>query len=130
MTALVGGHLDAAALTTEFIPFVQSGEARLLVSLGSTRLKSFPEIPTTAEMGYPVSLKGGIGIFGPKGLPSPISAKLLEAFKESIKDKSFIRSMEMLELAIDSMAGAELDTFLRTRFDETGQIVKELSPKQ
>jgi tripartite-type tricarboxylate transporter receptor subunit TctC len=129
MTALVGGHLDAAALTTEFIPFVQSGDARLLASLGSTRLKAFPEIPTTAEMGYSLSLKGGLGIFGPKGLPAPIGTKLLTAFKESLKDKSFIRSVEMLEITPDSMAGAEFESFLRTQFEETGQVVKELSPK-
>jgi tripartite-type tricarboxylate transporter receptor subunit TctC len=127
MTALLGGHIDAAFIPPEFKPHVQSGELRMLAALTPKRLKSFPDVPTVKELGYPVVLENGMGILAPAGLPEVIRAKLQESFKEATKDKDFMETMEKLELIVEYMPGIELEGLLKKKYDEAGKTMRDLA---
>jgi len=126
VTALLGGHLDVGFHTGECKPFVEAGELRMLAALSNKRWRSFPDIPTIQELGYPVAAEAGLSILAPAGLPAPIRTKLQESFREAMKDKGFNDTMEKMELVVDYMPGAELEAHLRKSFEEIGRAVKEL----
>ena len=126
MTAVLGGHVDIGVTAGECKPFVESGEVRMLASLNTKRWKSFPDVPTVQELGYPVAAESGLAISGPAGLPTAIRTKLQESFKEAMKDKDFLETMKNFELIVDYMPGPELEAFYRKKFEETGQTVKSL----
>jgi len=53
LQALLGGHVDSAAETSAFMPFVKEGKMRLIVSWSGQRLANADEVPTLKEMGMP-----------------------------------------------------------------------------
>lgn len=126
ITALLGGHIDVH-LGTGVTSHIISGELRMLAALNNKRWKSFPDIPTVQELGYPVACENAQGIFAPPGLPEPIRMKLQEAFREAMKDEVFIKTMERLDLIIDYMPGAKVEAFLKERFEMNREMVKGLS---
>jgi tripartite-type tricarboxylate transporter receptor subunit TctC len=78
LTDTIASHTDlyfssiAAAL-----PYVKSGRLRALAVTTPKRLLSAPDIPTVAESGVPgYEAITWHGLIGPKGLPSPIVARI------------------------------------------------------
>lgn len=58
------------------MPFVQNGTVRLLATPGRTRAAIAPEVPTTAEAGYPdLWVEGFLGVFGWRGMPDEMREK-------------------------------------------------------
>lgn len=53
---------------------------KIIAVMGDERVPSIPDVPTFKELGHP-NLVGGtwFGLFGPRGLPEPVTAKLRAA---------------------------------------------------
>jgi tripartite-type tricarboxylate transporter receptor subunit TctC len=59
------------------LPHIQAGKLRPLTVAAETRAKALPEVPTTAESGYPKLLASfWSGVLAPPGTPKPIVDKL------------------------------------------------------
>jgi tripartite-type tricarboxylate transporter receptor subunit TctC len=53
--------------------YVRSGKMRLIAVIDSQRVPSFPDVPTLSEtLPNMQRLEGGLGFFGPAGLPRPV----------------------------------------------------------
>ena len=98
----------------------------MLAALNNRRWKSFPDIPTVQEMGYPAAAENALTILGPANLPTQVLLKLREGFREAMKDKDFIDTMNKLDLITDYIAGPEVEVLLRKKFEEVGKTVKDL----
>jgi tripartite-type tricarboxylate transporter receptor subunit TctC len=83
---LLGGHIqfmnaDLAVL----LPQVTSGKARAIVLFGAERTPLLPDLPTSAELGYPsMMVENFYGILAPAGTPADTVAKLEKAVLESV----------------------------------------------
>ena len=87
---------------------VKSGQMIPLAVMDKERSKFYPEVPTTAEQGYPGLISGSArGIIGPKDIPEPILMKLQSVFKKAMKDPEHIDKMEKAGLGIKIMIGDE-----------------------
>ncbi|MFO8080217.1 MAG: tripartite tricarboxylate transporter substrate-binding protein, partial [Armatimonadota bacterium] len=54
-TALLGGHIDAAAFNaSEAVQFVESDQVRVLAVMAEERYQDLPNVPTFQELGYDV----------------------------------------------------------------------------
>jgi tripartite-type tricarboxylate transporter receptor subunit TctC len=53
-------------------PFYKSGELKVLASTSPQRLKSFPDVPTLTERGFPLTPFGWLGVCAGAGTPKPI----------------------------------------------------------
>lgn len=53
-------------------PFYKSGELKVLATTSPQRLKSFPDVPTLTERGFPLTPFGWIGVCAGAGTPKPI----------------------------------------------------------
>ncbi len=80
---LAGGHVKFGA--GNIVSAKGAIEANLIRLLATTTVRdpNFPNVPTTAELGYPaINYLGWIGFSGPPKVPSPISDMWNKALKE------------------------------------------------
>lgn len=68
-------------------PLEKEGTARVLAVSSAERLPLMPDVPTTAELGFPAVVAGGtVGIWAPAGTPPAIVAKLNEAVGSALAE--------------------------------------------
>ncbi|MGH8810214.1 MAG: Bug family tripartite tricarboxylate transporter substrate binding protein, partial [Noviherbaspirillum sp.] len=68
LTDMQGGVLKIAFVDiTTAVPLVKSGKIRPLGITGKHRAPAFPDVPTMAEQGFPMTNEGWYGLFVPKG---------------------------------------------------------------
>jgi tripartite-type tricarboxylate transporter receptor subunit TctC len=53
-------------------PYYKSGQLKVLAATSPQRLKSFPEVPSLTELGYPLTPYGWLGVCAGAGTPKPI----------------------------------------------------------
>lgn len=69
------------------LPQHRAGKLRILATQGPARAAALPEVPTTAEAGYPQFRSvTWFGLFAPKGTPEPIQQGIVAALREAVKD--------------------------------------------
>jgi tripartite-type tricarboxylate transporter receptor subunit TctC len=102
---LMGGTVDVGAgFAAGFLPGVQSGKLKFIVALADKRASTLPDIPTTAESGYPqIKLGGWFILFAPKGTPPEIIDRLnaeVNAYLSSEEGKK-----QMADFGYDTIGG-------------------------
>ena len=76
------------------LPFAKSGQLKVMAVTTPSRLAALPDVPTTAEAGFPnYSVTNWHGIIGPKGIPPDIVAKLNKAINESLQAPGMSKGM-------------------------------------
>ncbi len=89
ITALLGGQVDVLFDTVSAVlGQVQSGQLKALAVTGRNRFPAVPDVPAAIESGvlpgYDVAT--WYGVFGPRGLPPAVVAKLNTTLNQSIAD--------------------------------------------
>jgi tripartite-type tricarboxylate transporter receptor subunit TctC len=81
MTDLLGGQIQMlVADVPVLLPQIKSGAIKALAITSSTRISALPDVPTTAEMGYPhVVSDNWYGLVAPAGVPADILDRLRHA---------------------------------------------------
>ena len=115
MTDLLGGRLDLIFDYSIVVkPQIEAGKLRPLASTGSVRLTSHPDVPTTAELGYPgVQFTAWATIVGPAGMPQPVVDKMAKAFNEALKDPTVVKYHDDQGVTLmPDVAGTQLRDFI------------------
>ncbi len=86
ITALLGGHVEAVALTVGALnSHLRSGAMKGIVV--SNKSPQFPEIPTMAELGYRQNLLGAwMAFYAPAGVPAEVTKALVPAIEKVARD--------------------------------------------
>jgi tripartite-type tricarboxylate transporter receptor subunit TctC len=107
------------------LPFINEGNVRPLVVSTSKRISLMPNVPTTAEAGYP-DVQGGawLALIGPAKLPPEIVAKLANALSTALKDEKTQATLQTLGTELDPSTPEEMRAILRRDIDRWGEIVK------
>jgi tripartite-type tricarboxylate transporter receptor subunit TctC len=96
---------------------VQSGKLKGLAVTGKSRHPGMPNVPTTAEAGFPsFQLESWVALYAPAGTPALVVAKLTESVKQSlalpeVKDRADNAGIELRYLtptAMDALLKKEL----------------------
>jgi tripartite-type tricarboxylate transporter receptor subunit TctC len=102
---------------------VQSGQLKAIAVTGKERFPIVPDVPAAAESGvvpgYDVTT--WYGVFGPRGLPPEIVAKLNKVLTESIKDPAVA---ERLTKAGVTVQGSTPEAFGKFMADELARWSK------
>src|SRR5919112_972856 len=101
LTDLVGGQVDFMCdQTTNTSGQITAGKVKAYAVTTPERVKSLPDLPTTAEAGLP-QLKVSVwhGLYVPKGTPQEVVQKLSEALKAALADQGVIDQMAKLGTA-------------------------------
>jgi tripartite-type tricarboxylate transporter receptor subunit TctC len=87
LAAILAGEVQIIAdSSTTVLSNIQAGRVRPLAVPLRERFSKLPDVPTTAEVGFPKMLAPfWLGVVAPAGTPPPIIDKLNAAFRESLK---------------------------------------------
>ncbi len=98
LQALLAGHVQSAAETSGWVPYVESGKMRLLAVWGEKRMPRFPNVPTLKESGINLVQSSPWGLAAPAGTPAAIVAKLHMAFKEAMEQSNFREALARYDM--------------------------------
>ncbi|MEW6665324.1 MAG: tripartite tricarboxylate transporter substrate binding protein [Thermodesulfobacteriota bacterium] len=124
VTALLGGHVQACVQGPEWIPHVESGELRLLLTFGEERPRAFNKVPCMKELGY-TGHPSPLGIVGPAGIPKVVVDKLDNAFKVSLKDPEAQKAFDSLHAPVMYMNSADYTAWARKTYEFYTDLVKK-----
>lgn len=86
LTALITGEVDLAISDPAgFLPFLKTGQVRLIAATSTKRMPSFPEIPTFAEKDVDLTLETWNGMFTRKGTSPEVNATLSRLLHSSLQ---------------------------------------------
>ena len=130
-TDLVGGQVDCAIQgVVAVIPFVKSGQVRVLAWTGAKRNPLFPDIPTLHEAGVTgYQFQSWTALFGSAGLPRDIVTRLNAEIRKAavapeLRERWTANGME----AID-MSPEQIERLIRTESDQMARLVRDTGMK-
>ena len=124
--ALIGGEVDEVVLAVApALPLIRAGRIRPLAVLSEKRVATLPDVPTSAEAGYPnIRISIWYGLFAPAGTPREIIAHLYRETEKALKDPELLQRMS--NAGMDPWLGSpeEMGALLKsemTRFAKLAQ---------
>jgi tripartite-type tricarboxylate transporter receptor subunit TctC len=127
IAAVAGRQVDVLFDTVSaLIGQVQSGQLKALAVTGKDRFPAVPDVPTALSSGlvpgYDVTT--WYGVFGPRGLPPAVVAKLNGALADILKDKAVRERLATAGVVVQGSTPAEFGTFMTSEF-KRWNIVRE-----
>ena len=134
MTAMLGGQVDLMILqSAAALPQARAGKLKILANLSPRRSKVSPDLPTSDESGVPgLYAAGWFGLFGPRGLPKEVVAKLNGAMVAALADPKV--QARLADLGLD-LASREQQSpegcaaFLKAEMDKWWPVIKAANIK-
>ena len=130
MNDLMGGQVDLMCdQTTNTTSQIKSGKIKVFGVTSTKRVPSLPDVPTLDEQG----LKGfevGIwhALYGPKGMPKPVTDKLVAALQDTVKDEAVKKRFADLGATTyppEKATPAALQAHLKSEIDKWGPLIKK-----
>lgn len=104
---------------------VRQGLLRPLAATTPRRIAAYPDLPTTAEAGFPgLVISTWYGVWAPPRMPAPIAEKMQRAVAVAVQDPEV--KARMATLGADPVADTPTDfaAFCRSEFEKFGAIVR------
>ena len=129
LSDVLGGRIDVYCdPATGPTPHIQAGRTKGYAVTTKTRLKTLPNLPTTAEAGFPkIEVSTWYGLYAPRGTPKPIIDRLVTALQFALKDQNVISrfaELSMEPVSEDRATPAALDSHLRAEVAKWAPIIK------
>jgi tripartite-type tricarboxylate transporter receptor subunit TctC len=131
LAAAVAGEVQIIAdPATSSLPHIQSGNLRALAIAGAERFSKLPDVPTTAEAGYPkLQAPFWLGVVAPAGTPAAIIDKLNAAFRDSLAQPQTRARLATLGAEIKIGTPAEFGKLLANELAQWTAVVKAANIK-
>ena len=131
MPDLLAGRVQAMSMALGSArPYLKDGRLRPLAAGAKQRLRSLPEVPTSAEAGVPGwEMSAWFGLFAPRGTPPEIVRLLNEKLQAVLEDPK--TSQRLLEAGADPIGGSSESFAGRYRADHRmwGEFIRETGIK-
>lgn len=123
---LLGGQVDLTFGTAPpFMPHIAAGKLRVLAVTGKERLPSLPDVPTTAEAGYPgVNATSWFALFAPAAVPKGVVDKLAADLKKVVEDPAFRKKAQEQGAAADYLGPQPLAARVKADFAGWADVIK------
>jgi len=130
-TDLLGGQIPVGIdVITAFVPLVKGGQVKGLAVTSAKRSPLLPDVPTTAEAGYPkLRIDNYFGVSGPAGLPKDVTDKLYAALAEVLTMPSVLKKLEENGIIYSKMTQAEYAALVASQIAEWAPIIKASGTK-
>ena len=101
VTDMISNNVNMAFTgITAALPHYKAGTLKILATQGPKRAAALPDVPTTAEAGYPqFQSVTWFGLFAPKGTPANVTQGIVAALHDAVKDAEVQKTI--------ALAGAE-----------------------
>jgi tripartite-type tricarboxylate transporter receptor subunit TctC len=127
---VIGGQIPIIipAMTSQVLEFHRTGKLRLLAITNPTRLPAGPEISTAVEAGVPgLVTQQVLGIFSPAGVPKDVLAKIEEANRAAMADKTYTQSLiDAAVIPVTDWTPAKFNAFMTAEVVRWTPLVKKI----
>ena len=112
-------HVGIFAVPT-LMPHVQTGAVRLLVVTSSARIAAAPDVPTSAEAGYPLlSVDSKVGFYAWRDIPTTLRDRISEDVRRALDDPALAQRLLAMGLTV---APGDAEAFSRALERQRGQV--------
>lgn len=126
LAGVVGGEVQLTAGSAGVAgKLIEAGKVKPLAIAAAKRSTRFPDVPTTAEQGFPY-LRAAIlhGLFAPTGTPSNIVEKLGNDVRAALKSQSLAAKLTSMGFEVVPTTGEEVMARLREETQRIGEVVE------
>ena len=125
---VMGGHVTVGFMNVSQVEAqVKSGEMRALAVMADKRSDKLPDVPCTAELGYPTMVSDSSrGLAAAKGMPAEAIAELREMVTKTIADPEFQEAAKE-SLIINEMDADKYKDYL-VRLQKATDLAFEVAP--
>jgi len=129
MQAMLGGQVDLMVLqAAAALPQARAGAVKIIANLSPKRSAAIPDVPTSDESGIPgLYAAGWFGLFGPKGMPKQVVARINAAMVEALADPALKARFSDLGLDVaprELQAAEGLAAFHQAEIEKWWPIIK------
>lgn len=128
-TALLGGHVKAHFGSGSHLPFLYSGQFRMLAAYSPKRQKKFADVPTLKELGYDLPQSRTHLLLAPKGVPAPILKKLEGAFGKAAGHRAYKRFVGRLYLDHDFRNTEAITALVKAEYKQWDEVLEQVGLK-
>jgi tripartite-type tricarboxylate transporter receptor subunit TctC len=131
VTALLAGEIPLAFETMLALqPHVRAGTLRALAVASPRRSAIMPEIPTTAEAGFPsLVADNSYALFAPAGTPAPILAQLHDATVAALALQEVRDQLREQGAEVVGNSAAELATYVAAEIPKWAALARQAGVK-
>jgi tripartite-type tricarboxylate transporter receptor subunit TctC len=129
ITIMLGGHVTAASQTTDWKPYVNSNQARLLALYTAKRIPEYPNTPTLVELGWNIVAPSVYSIVGPANMPKERVQKLHDAFRAAMSEQGYIDLLKKVDLQYEYSDPAGLEKLIISIDQLSSKALKNI-PKE
>jgi tripartite-type tricarboxylate transporter receptor subunit TctC len=129
MNDLLAGQIDMMFPSIpDALPMLQAGQIRPVAVMADKRSPLLPDVPTTAELGYP-ALQSAIwsALYTTTGTPKPVVDKLCNELVRIVESPAFKARFEAMGFEVRSSTPQELANFAASETRRWGDIIKALN---
>jgi tripartite-type tricarboxylate transporter receptor subunit TctC len=128
ITALMGGFVDVVIIGVQAAAAgLDTGDLKILAILGDNRSARVPNVPTAKEQGFDVVYTTWVGLYGPKGLPQEVKAKLEAAVKAGVEGKGYTDFTAAKGLEKKYRNSADFTAFVQSQYDMYKKLIPSLN---
>lgn len=125
MADLLSGRIDLIfAPAVEAIQQVRAGQLRALGITRPERSRQLPDVPAIREELPGYSFSSWLGIFGPAGLPAPVTARLSREIGAALRTPEIRERMEQLGYEPVGSTPEEFASFHRAEVERAAELVR------
>jgi tripartite-type tricarboxylate transporter receptor subunit TctC len=134
VAAVLGGHVKVYAGAGGQAPHVKAGTLRTLLQISGQPMDKDPSRVTILVKRFPNApvdiFTLPIGIFGPKGMPAKVRAKLAAAFAKAAKTPTCVRALKQMNMTVQIVGPEELQRKLVAGHQQFKRLMKQLGLKR
>jgi tripartite-type tricarboxylate transporter receptor subunit TctC len=129
---LLGGQVQMGIFDVPVVlPHIRSGKLKALAVTSAKRATSLPEVPTTAEVGYPKVISDNwYGLVAPAGTPSAILKRIHEAAFAALNSPALVEQFAKVSGIPAPVTPEEYSAFLVEEQTRWGTILKAIGFKE
>lgn len=128
MAAIIAGEVEIIMASSQVAkPLVEDKRIKALAVTGKERSPALPNVPTMAEAGVKhadVDLQFWFGVFGPKGMPADVKAKLEKAVQKALKSPAIVERLAALDIQPEFGPGATLQARLQNEIKNWSTFIE------
>jgi len=127
ITDLLGGQVDMGVVALNAaLPYLKSGQLRVIGLCGGTRSPAAPDIPTIAEQGLPrYGVEGWFAVIGPAGMKPADIKRVHDAFATAFTSPEVIDAMKRQATVVKPGTPEDAAKYFRSEADRYAGLVKQ-----
>jgi tripartite-type tricarboxylate transporter receptor subunit TctC len=126
MLDVISGSVQMTVATPPSVmSHIQAGKLRGLAIAAKTRSPLLPDVPTSAEAGYPgFELEAWVALFAPAGTPTDALKRVTDAVKQVLETEEIRKATASSGIEARYMTPAQLDQVVKTDLEYWSKVIR------